>query len=288
MQEKLSFKREHAPRTLFRMFNAFFMVVLVFSMLIPLLKVVSDSFDRTTVYGINLWPRNFSTAAYYTIFTNQNLYKPLLISVITTCCGTALGLLVTTLGAYVMTQRKLIGRNFFAKFIFLTMIFNGGLIPTFVVLKTLGLTNTLWAVLLLPSINVFNMILMRNFFDQIPQSLFESAEMDGCTPPRLFAQIVIPLSSSALAAIGLFFAVQFWNDFFNYVMYISNTDLYNFQIKLRELILSEQNINDAAVMGFGNMVKNAAVIVAMLPFLFIYPFCQRYFIVGVTMGSVKE
>jgi putative aldouronate transport system permease protein len=264
------------------------MIVMMLMMFIPLLKVLSDSFDRTTIYGINLFPKNPSIEAYKTIFTNKNLYRPLLISILTTVSGTALGLAITTLGAYVLIQRKLIGRNLFSKFIFITMIFNGGLVPTFLVLKGLGLINTLWAVLLLPSVNVFNMVLMRNFFEQIPISIFESAEMDGCPPPRVFAQIVLPLSTAAIAAISLFFAVQYWNEFFNYVMYISDTGMYNFQIKLRELILSEQTINDPAVLGYGVMVKSAAVIVAIIPFMVIYPFCQRYFMVGVTMGAAKE
>jgi putative aldouronate transport system permease protein len=288
MKEVLSFKNGRAPRTVFRIFNAAFMFIVLLTMLVPLLKVVSDSFDRTTVYGINLWPKNPSYEAYKSIFTNPNLSKPLLISIITTVCGTAIGLTITTLAAYVLCQRKLIGRNFFAKFIFITMIFNGGLVPTFLVLKGLHMTNTLWAILLPASVNVFNIVLMRSFFEQIPISLFESAEIEGATPPVVFTKIVLPLSSAALASIGLFFAVEFWNMFFPYVIYISDTGLYNFQIKLRELILSEQNINDPAIMGFGNMVKNAGVVVAMLPFLFIYPFAQRYFIAGVTMGSVKE
>jgi putative aldouronate transport system permease protein len=288
MREVFSFTRGHAPRTIFRIGNFLFMMGLVVMMCVPLLKVLSDSFDRTTIYGLNLVPKNPSIEAYKTIFTNKNLYKPLLISILTTVSGTALGLAITTLGAYVLIQRKLIGRNFFAKFIFITMIFNGGLVPTFIVLKSLHLINTLWAVLLLPSVNVFNMVLMRSFFEQIPISIFESAEMDGCPPPRIFLQIVLPLSTSAIAAISLFFAVQYWNEFFNYVMYISDTGLYNFQIKLRELILSEQVIANTEVMGYGQMVKNAAVIIAIIPFMAIYPFCQRYFIAGVTMGAVKE
>lgn len=288
MKEVFSFRNGRAPRSAFRILNAFIMLALLVTMLIPLLKVLSDSFDRTTVYGLNFWPRNWSIEAYKSIFVNPNLRKPLLVSIVTTVLGTALGLTMATLGAYVLRQRKLVGRNFFAKFIFITMIFNGGLIPTFLTLKTLGMTNTLWAVLLPASVNVFNMILMRNFFEQIPESLFESAEMDGATPPQVFRSIVLPLSTAALASIGLFFAVEYWNEFFRYVMYISDTDLYNFQIKLRDLILSEQNINDPAIVGHANMVKNAAVIVAMLPFFVIYPFAQRYFIAGVTMGAVKE
>ncbi len=288
MREVFSLRNGHAGRSIFRICNVFFMFLLLVLMLVPLAKVISDSFDRSTIYGLNFWPKNPSIEAYKSIFTNPNLRQPLLVSIVTTVCGTVLGLTMATLGAYVLRQKKLIGRGFFAKFIFITMVFNGGLVPTFLVLKGLHMTNTLWAVLLPPSVNVFNMILMRSFFEQIPESLFESAEIDGATPPQVFWSIVLPLSTAALASIGLFFAVEYWNEFFRYVMYISKTDYYNFQIKLRDLILSEQNINDPAIIGFANMVKNAGVVVAMLPFFVIYPFAQRYFIAGVTMGSVKE
>jgi len=252
------------------------------------MKVLSDSFDRSTTYGINLWPQNPSIVAYKTIFSAKALYRPLLISFLTTASGTFLGLLFSTLGAYVLIQKDLIGRRFFAFFIFFTMIFSGGLVPTYLVIKNLGMTNTLWAVILPPSLNVYNMFLMKNFFEQIPESLFESASIDGASPMIVFARIVLPLSLPALASIGLFFGVQFWNDFFNYVIYITNTDLYNFQVKLRELILSEQNLTDPSIVGFGNSVRNAAIIVAMIPPMIIYPFCQRYFITGITMGAVKE
>jgi len=288
VREVFSLRNGHAGRSIFRICNVFFMFLLLVLMLVPLAKVISDSFDRSTIYGLNFWPKNPSIEAYKSIFTNPNLRQPLLVSIVTTVCGTALGLTMATLGAYVLRQKKLVGRGFFAKFIFVTMVFNGGLVPTFLVLKGLHMTNTLWAVLLPPSVNVFNMILMRSFFEQIPESLFESAEIDGATPPQVFWSIVLPLSTAALASIGLFFAVEYWNEFFRYVMYISKTDYYNFQIKLRDLILSEQNINDPAIIGFANMVKNAGVVVAMLPFFVIYPFAQRYFIAGVTMGSVKE
>lgn len=288
MEERLTFKNGHAPRTIFRLLNGLLMLVLVICVMIPLLKVVSDSFDRSTVYGINLWPKNFSTVAYQAIFMRETLYKPFLISILTTICGTTLGLIITTLGAYVLNKRDLIGREFLSKMIFLTMIFNGGLVPTFLVLKSIGLTDKLWAVILPASINVYNMVLMRSFFEQIPHSIFESAEMDGCSPMHVFGKIVLPLSMPALASIGLFFAVQFWNEFFSFVMYIVNTNLYNFQVKLRELIINEQSMMDPSLAGYANTVKNAAVIVAIIPFLFVYPFAQRYFIAGVTLGAVKE
>ena len=288
MREKLSFKPGYRGRTIFRIINGIFMALLVFSMLIPIIKVFVDSIDRSTTYGINLWPKNPSLVAYKTIFSAKALYRPLLISFFTTFTGTALGLFLTTVGAYVLIQKKLVGRNFLSYFVFFTMIFSGGLVPTYLVIKNIGIIDTLWAVLLPTSLNVYNMVLMKNFFEQIPESLLESAEIDGCNPMQTFGKIVLPLSLPALASIGLFFAVQYWNEFFSYVIYITDTDLYNFQVKLRELILNEQTMTDPSIMGFGNTVKNAAVIVAMIPPMIIYPFCQRYFISGVTMGAVKE
>lgn len=288
MREVFSFRHGRGPRALFRIFNGLLMAWLVVLMMVPLGKVLSDSLDRSMVYGLNLWPQQFSLEAYRIIFTNKALFFPLLISLVTTISGTLLGLALTTLGAYVLRQKGLKGCGFFSKFLFLTMIFNGGLVPTFLVMKTLGLTNTLWAVILPAALSVFDLILMRNFFEQIPDSLFESAEIDGASPPQVFLRIVLPLSQAALASIGLFLAVAYWNEFFRYVIYISETELYNFQIKLRELVLSDQNLNDPAMVGYGNTVKNAAVVVAILPFFVMYPFVQKYFTAGVTMGAVKE
>jgi len=288
MREVFSFRNGRAPRSLFRVFNFLFMVGLVVAMAIPIVKVLSDSVDRSSTYGLTFWPKNFSLVAYQSIFTNHSLFVPLIVSVVTTLGGMLVGLVLTTLGAYVLRKRDLIGRGFFSKFIFITMIFSGGIIPTFLVLKGIGITNTLWAVTLPTALNVFNLVLMRNFFEQVPDSLFESAEMDGASPFTVFWAIVLPLSKAALASIGLFFAVQYWNEFFAYVIYISDTVLYNFQIKLRELVLSDQNLTDPALIGFSNTVKNAAVVVAMLPFFVLYPFVQKYFTAGVTMGAVKE
>lgn len=288
MKEVFSFRSDRVPRTLFRLVNIIFLSLLAAIMILPMLKVVSDSLDRSTVYGLRFWPTHFSFFAYEAIFTQKELFLPLVVSLVTTLSGTLIGLALTTLGAYVLRKRDLIGRAFFSRFVFVTMIFNGGLIPTFLVLQHLEVTNTLWAVILPGALNVFNMVLMRNFFEQVPESLFESAAMDGATSLTVFVKIVLPLSSAALASVGLFYVVQFWNDFFPYVIYISNTDFYNFQIKLRELILSDQNLTDPSLVGFGSTVKNAAVIVAILPFLVLYPFVQRHFTAGVTMGALKE
>ncbi len=262
-------------------------VLICFIMIIPIYKVLIDSLDLKTAYGMKLLPEQFGLAGYKSVFTNPTLYRPFLVSCLTTVAGTFCGLAISTLGAYVLIQWKMPGRNFFANLLLFTMIFNGGMIPTYLVMRSLHLTNTLWVVILLPAINVYNLVLMRNFFEGIPGSLFESAEMDGCSPMRIFFQIVLPLSKAALTAIGLMFAVSYWNDYTNYKLYITNENLYNFQMKLRSVIMGS-DLPTAVGGATENTVKNAAVIVAILPFMIIYPFCQQYFIQGVNIGAVKE
>ena len=257
------------------------------AMIIPVYKVLVDSFDLKTAYGMKLFPERFGLAGYKSIFTNPTMLRPFLISCYTTVMGTVMGLLISVLGAYVLIQWKMPGRAFVANVLLFTMIFNGGMIPTYLVMKEFHLTNNLWGVILLPAINVYNLVLMKNFFEGIPVSLLESAEIDGCSHFRILYKIVLPLSKAALASIGLMYAVGYWNDYTNYKLYITNSNLYNFQMKLRDLIMGS-DLPSAVEGATENTVKNAAVIVAILPFMIIYPFCQKYFVQGVNIGAVKE
>ena len=256
-------------------------------MIIPVYKVLVDSFDLKTAYGMKLFPEKFGFAGYKSIFTNPTMLRPFLISCYPTVMGTIMGLLISVLGAYVLIQWKMPGRAFIANVLLFTMIFNGGMIPTYLVMKDFHLTNNLWGVILLPAINVYNLVLMKNFFEGIPISLMESAEIDGCSHFRILYKIVLPLSKAALASIGLMYAVGYWNDYTNYKLYITNSNLYNFQMKLRALIMGS-DLPSAVEGATENTVKNAAVIVAILPFMIIYPFCQKYFVQGVNIGAVKE
>ena len=257
------------------------------AMIIPVYKVLVDSFDLKTAYGMKLFPERFGLAGYKSIFTNPTMLRPFLISCYTTVMGTVMGLLISVLGAYVLIQWKMPGRAFVANVLLFTMIFNGGMIPTYMVMKEFHLTNNLWGVILLPAINVYNLVLMKNFFEGSPVSLMESAEIDGCSHFRILYKIVLPLSKAALASIGLMYAVGYWNDYTNYKLYITNSNLYNFQMKLRDLIMGS-DLPSAVEGATENTVKNAAVIVAILPFMIIYPFCQKYFVQGVNIGAVKE
>ena len=271
---------------LFNVINGILFILISIIMLIPIYKVLVDSFDLSSAYGMRLWPKQFGLAGYASVLSNPTLYRPLLISVGTTLVGTFLGLALSTLGAYVLIQWDMPGRTFFANFLLFTMIFNGGMIPTYLVMKNLGLTNNLLGVVLLPAINIYNLVLMRNFFEGIPQSLLEAATLDGCTPMATFIKVVLPLSKAALASIGLMFAVAYWNDYTNYKLYITDSSLYNFQMKLRSIMMGS-DLPQANGGATENTVKSAAIIIAILPFMILYPFLQKYFVKGVNVGAVK-
>lgn len=271
---------------IFPLVNGLVFILISLAIMLPIWKVIIDSLDASSAYSFRWVPSSFTLGGYGAIFKRAALYRPFLISCVVTLIGTFMGLLLVTLGGYVLIQWEMPGRDFFAYMLLFTMIFDGGMIPKFLVMKNLHLLNTLWAVILPMSINCYNLVLMRNFFEGIPEALFEAAEIDGCSPMRIFVQIVLPLSKAALASIGLMFAVAFWNDYTNFKIYITNNNLFNFQIKLRNMVMDSDIPNDDSV--DPNTIASAAVIVAILPFAIIYPFCQKYFVQGVNIGVVKE
>lgn len=286
-ENKYVYKKPKKKITPFAIFNTILFIIISLIILLPIWKVLVDSFDATVGYGLNFWPKQFTAGGYKMIISRADLYRPFLISIVTTVAGTFVGLTLSTLGAYVLIQWEMPGRNFFSWLLLFTMLFSGGMIPTYVVMMNLHLTNTLWSVILPMGINVYNLVLMRNFFEGIPGSLFEAAEIDGCSPIMIFFRIVLPLSKAALAAIGLMFAVSYWNDYTNFKIYITKNKLFNFQMKLRAMVMdSDLPTDDGSVSS--NTIQNAAIIVAIIPFMILYPFCQDYFVQGVNVGAVKE
>ncbi len=271
----------------FQIVNVIIFILVSIFILIPLWKVLVDSFDAAAGYGMRFWPAKFTGEAYKMIITRDDLYRPFLISLLVTIVGSLMGLTLSTLGAYVLIQWEMPGRNLFSWFLLFTMLFSGGMIPTYMVMKNLGLTNTLWSVMLPLSINIYNLVLMRNFFEGIPVSLFESAKLDGCSPMGIFGRIVLPLSKAAIASIGLMFAVTFWNDYTNFKIYITDNKLFNFQMKLRAMVMDNDLPTDDGSVST-NTIQNASIIVAIIPFMILYPFCQDYFVKGVNVGAVKE
>ncbi len=285
MKEKLSFKKGKRSRTIFVICNTLFLCLLMLIMVIPLWKVIVDSLDPTSV-GIRLWPKQISFYAYETILTKKSLYQPFMVSVYTTIMATVVGLLMTTLAAYVLLQKEMPGRKLMIAYIMFTMLFSGGMIPAYLNIKNLGLMNNLLVIILPAGLSTYNMVLMRSFFESIPSTLYEAAELDGCTPLQIFWKIVLPLSKPALASIGLFIAVGTWNEYMPFILYMQDNSKMNFQVKVRELILQDA-VAGTAITASDDMLKSAVVVVVVFPFLVIYPFVQKYFTKGVTVGAVK-
>lgn len=285
MKEKLSFEKGRRGRTIFVILNTVFLCFLMLIMVIPLWKVIVDSLDPTSV-GIRLWPKQVSMYAYQTILSKKSLYQPFLVSIYTAVAATAVGLLMTTLAAYVILQKEIPGRGLMVAYIMFTMLFSGGMIPSYLNIKNLGLMNNLLVIILPAGLSTYNMVLMRSFFESIPGTLYEAAELDGCTPLGIFWRIVLPLSKPALASIGLFIAVGTWNEYMPFILYMQDNSKMNFQVKVRELILQDA-VAGTAISASDDMLKSAVVVVVVFPFLIIYPFVQKYFTKGVTVGAVK-
>lgn len=273
--------------SLFDAINYIIFIIIALIVLVPIWKVVVDSLNAVGVYQFRLWTSQFTLDGYRVIFGEQGLFRPLINSFVTTIVGTLFGLILCTLGGYVLIQFDMPGRNLMAYFLLFTMIFSGGMIPEYLVMRRLGLLNSMWILVIKHGINVSNIVLMRNFFEGIPGSLFEAAKIDGCSPMRIFLRIVLPLSKAALASIGLMFAVGVWNDYSTVQIYITDPNQVNFQYKLRVMIMDGDTPPTQYPVS-QTTLYNAGIIAAILPFLILYPFLQKYFVKGVNIGAVKE
>lgn len=275
---------------IFEFFNYIFLAIAGLTMLAPLVYVVVGSFSSTGLIG---GFGSFSIDAYRFIMTTNQLVNATKNSVIITICGTAVNMFMTTLTAYVLSKNYLIGRSVFMKLVVFFMLFTPGLIPNFIVVDSLGLMNTYWAIWLPGAISAYNLIVMKNFFQGIPDSIEESAKMDGCNDIQVFAQIVLPLSKASLATIGLFYAVGHWNNYFNSLIYLKDQFKWPIQVWLRQIVVLSvggfsqyENLSEFASVP-SDSVKYAVIVVSTVPIILIYPFLQKYFTKGVMLGSVK-
>ena len=286
-REKIVVKPKKKKIHVFDIVNYFVFVIIALIIIVPIWKVIVDSFNAVGVYQFQLWPNRPTLDGYKTIIETQKLYQPFLNSVYTTIAGALLGLVLSTLGGYVLAQKDLPGRSLLAGFLLFTMIFSGGMIPEYLVMKQLHLVNNMWILVVKHGINVYNLVLMKNFFEGIPESLYEAAKIDGCSPMGIFIRIVLPLSKAALASIGLMFAVTVWNDYSTVKIYITDPDQVNFQYKLRNMIMDGDTPTTAYAVSQTTLF-NAGIVCAILPFMIAYPFLQKYFVKGVNIGAVKE
>ena len=281
-------------RRAFLIINTIVLILISAVMLYPAIYVIAASFSEETAIlkgDVFLYPVRVHVKAYQKVFQYPMLWESYRNTLVYTIVGTGINLTLTVFGAWALSQRKMVGRRFFTLMCTFTMFFGGGMIPTFLVVKELGLLNTIWGILLPSAVSTYNMILMRTFFRQIPQSLVEAAELDGCRDFGVLFRIVLPLSLASLMTIGMFYAVGHWNSYFPAVMYLTtNKSLNPLQIILRQVVLLNEIVENASstenVMAEG--IKYATIVVAMLPMLCVYPFVQRYFVKGVMVGSVKE
>ncbi|NOU95828.1 ABC transporter permease subunit [Paenibacillus sp. LMG 31456] len=262
--------------------------------ILPFIYILAVSFTsphEVAKGGFILFPKEFSLSAYKYIFSTSTLIKSLGVSIYITVVGTAINLLLTSLMAYPLARKTLRGRQTIMMAVLFTMLFSGGLIPTYFVVKAMGLTNTLWSLMIPNAISAFNLIVLKNFFQQIPDGLEDSARIDGCSDVGVLFRIVLPLSLPAMATFGLFYAVTHWNQFFNAIMYINDNNKWPVQVLLREIvILAQSRIGDT---GFEESeiqpltIRMAVIVFATVPIMLVYPFLQKHFAKGVMLGSVK-
>ena len=272
---------------------ACFLIVIAY----PLLFVISASFSAgATTMTLSLIPKRFSLAGYQAVFQYQDIWTGYGNSLIYMVLGTVISLVLTVLMAYPLSRPDFKAGRFIMVLCMITMYFSGGLIPTYLVVRQLKLVNTRWAVILPGAMSVYNMIVTRTYFKtSIPGELFESGQLDGCGNIRYLISIVLPLSGPILAVIGLFYAVGYWNAYFDAMIYLSGKrELYPLSLILREiLVLNNANIDMLdietlmAMEERRNVMKYAVIVVSSLPVMILYPFVQRYFVKGVMIGAVK-
>jgi putative aldouronate transport system permease protein len=277
--------------------NYVFLALFGISALVPLINIVAVSLsDSSAIISgkVSVWPIGWNIEAYRQLIEGTRIIHALKNSIIITVVGVALSMLFTILAAYPLSRNTFYGRRFFTLAIVFTMLFGGGLIPSFLVIKELGLINSYAAIWLPSLVSAFNMMIMRTFFLNIPSELEDAARMDGCGEYRLLLQIFLPLSLPVLATLTLFYSVGYWNQFLTVLLYINDAKKYNLTVLVQNMVASQQllqQINtfqaEDSVSMTPEAIKAGAVVILLLPLMIVYPFLQKYFVKGALVGSVK-
>jgi putative aldouronate transport system permease protein len=285
---------------IFQVFNYLLLFAICVVTLYPLWHVAMASIsDPLIVYakrGFYFYPAGEITLrGYKLVLDNPNIISGFLNTLFYVVVGTSISMFLTILGAYVLSRKGLYWNNLIMKIIVFTMYFHGGLIPFYLMVKNMGLLDSRWSIILPIAVNTWNLIIMRTAFAGIPESLVESAKLDGASDWRIVWVIMVPLAQATVAVIALFYAVRMWNEWFNPSIFLSSKDKYPIQLLLREILLQNDTKSMTQLSAVGQsqqesyrlLVKYCTIMVATLPILFVYPFLQRYFIQGVMIGSVK-
>lgn len=290
------FGKPTLSRRIFNVINCVIILAVCAITLYPFLYVLACSFSGDTAIftgKVFLWPVDFQTRAYKIVFDYPLIMRSYLNTILYTIVGTAVNMVLTVLGAYPLSRRDLPGRQYITFFIVFTMLFSGGLIPTYLVVRSLRLVDSFWVMIVPIAINTWNLIMMKTFFQSTPVSLLEAARIDGSSEMRTLLSIVLPLSIPSLMSIGLFYAVGHWNSYFHAMIYLNTPERYPLQIILRDIVLQNSMEQQFASMMQGERalaesVKYSTIIFATVPILCVYPFIQKYFAKGVMIGSIKE
>lgn len=277
----------------FDVFNIALMVLVSIIALVPFIYVLAGSFateSELATRSFFLWPETFSTEAYSAIFSSSAFLRALVTTILVTAVGTAVQLVLTAAMAYPLSKSNLPGGRTMMALIVFTMVFSGGMIPTFLVVKDLGLLDNYWALILPAAINPFSLIIIKNFFQQLPNELEESAKIDGANELQTLWSIVLPLSKPVLATFALFYAVGIWNDFMSPLLYLNDNSMWTLQMFLRQVtVATDMTVveQDPTQLPPAQGIKFAVIIVATLPIILFYPFLQKHFAKGMLIGSVK-
>ena len=273
-------------------------ILIMLIVLVPLIFVISASFsdpDLVLRGKVLLIPRGITFRAYTLVFENQEIWVGYKNTLLYTFAGTAINIVLTVMAAYPLSRREMVGRRFFTLVVLFTMYFNGGLIPTYLLVRNLGMYNTVWAILIPGAISTYNLIVAKSFFEQsIPQELYESARLDGCGSLRTLISIVLPLSKAILAVLVLYYGVAHWNAYFNSLIYLRDSSKHPLQVVLRNILLlgqtEQMGSNDVGLgekIKMVEAIKYSVIVVSSVPILLLYPLAQRYFVSGVMIGAVK-
>jgi putative aldouronate transport system permease protein len=279
----------------FSVVNAIVLVVVMLVTLYPFVNILAQSLSSEafiTTGQVNLVPRGFNLDTYGTVMGDRLFWVNYRNTVVYTVVATTIAMVLTTTFAYAISKRHLRGRNVFIGLAVFTMFFNGGLIPNYVLINELGMTNTIWAIVIPNAISVFNLLVMKSFFENMPEELEEAAAIDGLSTYGTLLRIVLPLSRAVIATMVLFYAVSFWNSWFAAFLYLDDAELYPVTVYLRNLIAGATTASSLGAGGEGAAqvaanIQSVTMVLTVLPIVLLYPFVQKYFVSGIMLGSVK-
>ncbi|WP_400242753.1 carbohydrate ABC transporter permease [Niallia sp. JL1B1071] len=288
--------KESKQYKIFKVFNVCILLIIIFCTLYPFINVVAQSFSSESYINsgqVNLFPKGFNVETYQKVLSDTMFWINYKNTVVYTVVGTIISMFLTTIFAYTLSKRRLVGRRFLTVFAVFTMFFNGGLIPNYVLINALGFANSMWAIVIPGAISIYNMLIMKSFFENMPEELEEAASIDGLNTYGILLKIVLPLSKAVIATMVLFYAVAYWNSWFSAFIYLDKKELFPVTIYLRNMIAGTTSGMSAGATSADNLtqisanIKSVTMVLTILPILTVYPFVQKYFVSGVMLGSVK-